>query len=47
MSELIAGGAALTPEHFNTVRMMKEQMCHVSMDYNNDYYSRDDILDHE
>jgi len=26
---------------------MKEQMCHVSLDYNTDYYSRDDILDVE
>lgn len=37
----------LTGEHFQNVRQIKEQMCHVSMDYNTDYYSRDDILDSE
>lgn len=42
MSELIAGGAALTPEHFNTVRMMKEQMCHVALNYESAYFARED-----
>lgn len=34
-------------EHFDIVRQMKEQMCHVTMDYNTAYYSREDILDKE
>merc|ERR1711990_77960 len=30
--ELQAGGEPITGEHFQNVRQMKEQMCHVSMD---------------
>ena len=42
--ELVSGGAPLTHEHFNIVRQIKEQMCHVAMDYDTECYSRDDVL---
>jgi len=47
MRELIAGGVEITNDHLDLVRQMKEQMCHISLDYNSAYYSRDDVLDQE
>jgi len=45
MRELTAAGIPLTSEHFNIVRQMKEQMCHVALNqvnYEQAYYSRED-----
>ena len=48
LSELQQSYKNLTKEeHFDIVRQMKEQMCHVSMDYNTAYYSREDVLSQE
>ena len=44
----MSGGAPLTHEHFNIVRQIKEQMCHVAMNYEQAYYAREDpYLDEE
>ena len=38
---------ALKDDHIFLVREMKEQMCHVAFDYENEMQSRDDILNQE
>ena len=47
MRQIQAGGVEIKPEHFDIVRQMKEQMCHVALDYDTESYSRDDILTQE
>lgn len=46
MKEIRAGGIDIGNDHFDIVRQIKEQMCHVAIDYNSSYYG-DDILDEE
>ena len=47
MRQIQAGGVEIKPEHFDIVRQMKEQMCHVALDYDTESNSRDDILTQE